>query len=57
MLVVSEDKIVPKLRFEGFDGEWNESKLENLFNFSVAGNLKEEIFNDIKDTNLNTLYL
>ena len=39
-------KLVPKLRFSGFDDEWKNIQLGDLFEFSVAGDLKNESFNE-----------
>ena len=43
---MSEEKLVPKLRFSGFNDEWESYKFDDLFNFQVAGDMKKELFND-----------
>ena len=43
---MAEEKLVPKLRFAGFDDEWNSGKFDDLFNFQVAGDMKKELFNE-----------
>ena len=43
---MSEERLVPKLRFSGFNDEWESYKFDDLFNFQVAGDMKKELFND-----------
>ena len=43
---MSEEKLVPKLRFSGFDDEWQSCRFDELFDFQVAGDMKKELFNE-----------
>ena len=43
---MSEEKLVPKLRFSGFDDEWKSCRFDELFDFQVAGDMKKELFNE-----------
>ena len=43
---MNSEKLVPRLRFSGFDDEWNSGKFDDLFNFQVAGDMKKELFNE-----------
>ena len=42
-------RLIPKLRFNGFDDEWKEEPLGDLFNFSVGKDIHKEHFNDHQD--------
>ena len=35
-----------KLRFSGFDDEWQSCRFDELFDFQVAGDMKKELFNE-----------
>ena len=39
-----------KLRFNGFNEEWQSGKFDDLFNFQVAGDMKKELFNEESTT-------
>ena len=43
---MSEEKLVPKLRFSGFTDEWQSCRFDELFDFQVAGDMKKELFNE-----------
>ena len=44
MDVITEKKVVPKLRFGEFKDDWNSSKIEDLFDFKNGLNKEKEFF-------------
>lgn len=44
----NDSQDVPKLRFPNFDEEWDESKIDDIFNIKVAGDIKKDLFNETK---------
>ena len=43
---MSEEKLVPKLRFSGFDGEWNETTLSDIATFSKGKGISKKDISD-----------
>ena len=41
----------PKIRLNGFSGEWKKVKLENIYTLSAAGDLRKDLFSPTKDIN------
>ena len=43
---MSEERLVPKLRFSGFDGEWNETTLSDIATFSKGKGISKKDISD-----------
>ncbi len=48
MMTKKEKKRVPELRFPGFEGEWEEKKVKDLFLINAGGDIKKENVSEIK---------
>ena len=40
--IMKEGKNIPEIRFEGFEGEWEEAKFKNVAEFNPKDEIPEE---------------